>query len=335
MSGIAKKMLMGAAGAGALDIADAFSTDLYTGNGSTQTITNGVNLAGEGGLVWIKGRSGATDHQLFDTERGATKQLRANSTDAEATDADALTAFNLGGFSIGADAKVNTNTATYAAWTFRQAPKLFDVVTYTGDGVAGRTIAHNLGIEPGMIVVKRRNTTGGWPVYHRSNTAAPETDYLLLNDTAATADLSTYWNDTAPTNSLFTVGSNSDVNASGGTYVAYLFAHDTAADGFIQCGSYTGNGSATGPVINLGWEPQWLLIKRSDSAGNWIIYDNARDTTNPRTAILLVASSSAEINSTEYSYDFTSTGFQVKTSGILFNASGGSYIYVAIRAEGA
>jgi hypothetical protein len=135
-------------GEDAVDVADVFSTDLYTGNGSTQSITNGVDLSGDGGLAWIKGRSGATDHQLFDTERGATKELISNSTAAEATDADTLTSFNSDGFSIGADSNVNTNTATYVGWSFRKAPKFFDVVTYTGTGSA-RTVAHNLGSVPG------------------------------------------------------------------------------------------------------------------------------------------------------------------------------------------
>jgi hypothetical protein len=319
-----------------IDIADAFSADPYTGNGGTQTITNGVDMSGEGGLTWIKSRSAATDHQLFDTERGAIKELISNSTAAEATDADTLTAFNSDGFSLGADSNVNTSAATYVAWTFRKAPKFLDVVKYTGDGVAGRTVAHGLSAAVGSIIIKRTDTTSNWAVYHRANTAAPETDYLSLNLANATADDATYWNDTAPNDSVFTVGTNAAVNASGGTYVAYLFAHDTTASSVIQCGSYTGNGSATGPVITLGWEPQWLLTKQVTSSNLWLIYDNQRSPTNPRDDLILPSSSDAEItNSSANAIDFTATGFQLKGGGFNINQSGETYIYMAIRKEGA
>ena len=136
-------------------IEDVFSTYLYTGNGSTQTITNGIDLSGKGGLVWMKGRSGATDHALYDTARGATKDLVSNSTAAETTQATGLTAFSGTGFSIGALAKLNTSSATYASWTFRKQAKFFDVVTWTGDGSFPRVISHALGAVPGCIIVKK------------------------------------------------------------------------------------------------------------------------------------------------------------------------------------
>lgn len=333
------RILQQAAGAGgALDIADAFSTDLYTGNGSTQTITNGIDLAGEGGLVWIKSRSVATAHLLYDTLRGSTSYLVSSGTGAEQTTTSwQISSFNSDGFGLsGSNNVINGSGQTYAAWTFRQAPRFFDVVTYTGDGVAGRSIPHNLGVVPGMIVVKRRDLSGpSWPVYHRANTAAPETDYLLLESTVATADSIDFWNDTAPTDTVFTVRNKSDVNASGGTYVAYLFAHDTEADGVIQCGSYTGNGSTSGPTINLGWEPQWVMIKQSSSSGtSWAIFDKERGMTTGNDPLIYANSSNSEITGLDF-VEASSTGFQVKNTSPAVNGSGETYIYIAIRAEGA
>jgi hypothetical protein len=247
-----------------LNIEEVFSTYLYDGNASTQTITNSIDLAGEGGLVWIKSRSATANNQLFDTTRGATKELISNSTAAEATDADTLTAFNANGFSIGADATVNTNAATYASWTFRKAPKFFDVVTYTGTGSAGLTVSHNLGSAPGCIIAKRTDASGdNWAVYHRHFGG---THYSALDSASIFFDNPNRWNDTTATATEFTVGSSTAVNASGGTYVAYLFAHNDSDGGFgptgdqdiIKCGSYTGNGSSTGPTVDLGFEPQWI-----------------------------------------------------------------------------
>jgi hypothetical protein len=320
--------------AGGLDIADAFSTDPYTGNGGTQTITNGVDLSGEGGLVWVKIRDAAYGHRLVDTERGASLMLQSNATTANISTPTGITSFNSDGFSLGNNVGYNQNTNTFVAWTFRKAPKFFDVVTYTGDGVAGRTVAHDLGQDVGMIIVKRTNATGGWAVYHQANTAAPETDYLSINLTNATADDATYWNDTAPTDSVFTVGTNSAVNASGGTYVAYLFAHDTDASSVIQCGSYTGNGSATGPVVTLGWEPQWLMIKSASTSGsNWELLDSARGLDGVSDKRLYANLSNAE--GTFEQVETSATGFNLVTAGPALNVSSTEYIYMAIRKEGA
>lgn len=327
MTSIRKAMMAAAGQGGQTYVDDVFSTYLYTGNGSTQTITNGIDLSGEGGLTWIKGRSGATDHQLFDTARGATKELISNSTAAEATDADTLTAFNSDGFALGADSNTNTNAATYASWTFRKAPKFFDVVTYTGTG-ANRTISHSIGTAPGMIIVKRTDTTGDWQVYHRS---IANTEYLVLNSTAAKATGATRWNSTTATDAVFSLGTDATVNASGGTYVAYIFAHDTDTDeGVIQCGSYTGNGSTTGPVIDLGWEPQWLMIKNASGAYSWHVADTMRGLpASGSPARLSPDTSGAE--AAGVTYGINSTGFQISDNSPNVNASGNTYIYMAIR----
>jgi hypothetical protein len=322
--------------AGTLDIADAFSTDPYTGNGGTQTITNGIDLSGKGGLVWVKGRNLALDHQLFDTSRGALNYLSSSTTSAQATMANTLTSFNSNGFSLGSNNYVSSDGFIYVAWTFRKAPKFFDVVTYTGDGVAGREIAHNLEATVGWLVIKRLDSTGTWFNYHDGLSKAGDPQALILNETSASFTANaTLWNLTYPTSTHFTVGTNGSVNASGGTYVAYLFAHDTDDDSVIQCGSYTGNGSATGPVVTLGWEPQWLLIKRSDGSTNWVLYDNQRSPSNPLNDVLYVDTSNAEAEFTVLNLDFNSTGFQLKGTNGQVNASGGTYIYMAIRKEGA
>ena len=333
---LAKKGLMTAPAAVAQYVEDVFSTYLYTGNSSTQTITNGIDLSGEGGLVWIKGRSGATGHRFTDTVRGATKSLASNSTVAEATESTGLTAFSGTGFTIGADADYNTNAATYCSWTFRKAEKFFDVVTYTGNGTAGRTVSHNLGSVPGCIIVKRTDVAEDWAVYH---TSLGNTKALFLNYTSALDTNVLYWNNTSPTSTQFSVGSWAGVNANGGTYVAYLFAHNAGGFGeagdqsVIKCGSYTGNGSTTGPTIDLGWEPQWVLIKQSTQSGNrWTVTDNMRGfpvTSAAQQQILQPHNTDAEVG--VMYIQPTSTGFKVVDVDADVNSSGETYIYIAIR----
>jgi len=311
-------------------IEDVFSTYLYTGNGSTQTINNGIDLAGKGGLVWIKDRIYNSNHFLFDTVQGATKYLSSNATNASTTDATSLTAFNANGFAIGSNADINFNASKLASWTFREQPKFFDVVTYTGTG-SPQTIAHNLGSVPGCIITKCTSTTGTWITYHRS---LGSTDYVNLNTTAATTADSGAWNNTNPTSTNFTVGSG-NTNNSGATYVAYIFAHNaggfgpTGTDNVISCGSYTGTGT-TGLDVAIGYEPQWLLIKRATTAAaNWYLLDNMRGLSMTTDAYLFPNSSAAEASA-----DFvnpTATGFQIVTTSSAFNASGDTYIYIAIR----
>ena len=255
-----KLVIQGAAGAlggESLNIEDVFSTYLYDGNGSTQTITNGIDLDGEGGLVWIKPRNAALSHNLFDTERGFgttyAYRIFSNETNAQSELADGVSSFNSNGFSLGNSSIVNGSSYNYASWTFRKAPKFFTFLTYTGDGVAGRTVSHDLGSVPGCIMVKKYAGSGGgepWEVYHRGvDSTAPEDYRLILNTTSARSDSSTRWNDTAPTSTEFTLGNESSVNGSGISYVAYLFAHndddgefgpDGDAD-IIKCGSYAGS----------------------------------------------------------------------------------------------
>lgn len=316
-------------------IEDVFSTYLYTGNGSTQTITNGIDLSGKGGLVWIKSRSNALDHNLVDTERGITKFLESNTTNAQGTDLQLFDSFNSNGFSIDLDATINTNNATYTSWTFRKQAKFFDVVTWSGNSTAGRTIPHNLGSVPGCIIVKCTSNITDWAVYHRSLSSAANA--LQLNTTGAQITATTYWNSTAPTSSVFTVGADNDVNATGRTYVAYLFAHDAGGfgpnntDNVITCGSYTGNGSATGPTITLGYEPQFLIIKNITAAASWFMFDNMRGMpVGYSDPYLLPNTSAAEATGIDY-VEPLATGFQLKVANANVNASANTYIYIAVR----
>ena len=312
---------------------DVFSTYLYEGSASAQTITNGIDLSGEGGMVWLKSRTGGYNNNLYDTERGVKKALYSNLNSAEYTENSSIGTFNSNGFAFagGGDAAFNTASADFVSWTFRKAPGFFDVVTYTGTGSA-RTIAHNLGSVPGMIIVKvYAGGTDNWFVYHRSLG-----DQRIKLDKDDASGATAVWNNTAPTSSVFSVGTDGGVNGSGESYVAYIFAHDDAQFGtdedesIIKCGSYTGNGSTDGPEINLGFEPQWVMIKASTGTGHWLMADNMRVVaTGGYDAYLKANDNSSEFDS--YSWiDFTSTGFKLTNNGGSLNGSG-TYIYMVIR----
>ncbi len=272
-------MMSGAAGGAGLDVDDVFSTYVYAGSSATKTINNGIDLTGEGGLTWFKCRNVAMLHNLFDTERGNTQRLASSTTSAQSAQAAGrYPTYTSTGFTLGADTggDINYSGRDYVSWTFRKAPKFFDIVTYTGNGAQGRAISHNLGSAPGFLVVKKTNASGNWPVYHRGMTSALYG--MQLNSTNDQFDADSYWDSTDPTASVFTVGNNADVNASGSEYVAYLFAHNNGdgeygPDGdqdIIKCGSYTGSGSS-GLDVNFGFEPQFVLIKNISGSNFWTI----------------------------------------------------------------
>jgi hypothetical protein len=306
---------------------DVMDVVLYTGTGSALTPTSTLGFNPD--LVWIKGRSGATDNTFYDSVRGAEKRLESNNTDDEVTSDGGVTAFNSGGFTLGTLAQVNTSSATYAAWCWDESVSAgFDIVTYTGNGSA-RTISHSLGVAPSLIIVKARTTAStnqGWPVYHAANTSDPKTDYLLLNSTAATADLDTVWNDTAPTSSVFSVGTNALVNANNDTYVAYLWA---PVAGYSSFGSYTGNGSTDGPFVYTGFRPRWILIKSSSAANDWVVQDTARSAYNQIDARLFPNDSTDEISNGNGNLDATANGFKLRNAHISSNTNGTTYIYAA------
>jgi len=321
-----------------------FQTHLYNGNGGTQTITNDIDLSTKGGLVWLKSRSNAFRHFLFDTERGVKKNIYANENYAEVTSNNYLTTFNSDGFIVGDNVDLNGSNIEFVNWTFRKQPKFFDIVTYTGNGTQGKTVAHSLNSTVGMIAVKRTDAVGNWAVYHRGANGGtdPEDYHAGFNLTDEFANNAGYWNDTAPTTTQFTLGDDNNTNANNGTFVAYLFAHNNDDGGFgepgdqdiIKCGSYTGNGNATGTVVNLGFEPQWLLVKRADSADAWHIVDNMRGFTADGVIASNLRPNNTDAEGSATRVKPTSTGFQLVTTDNEFNANNGTYVYMAIRRGG-
>jgi hypothetical protein len=307
-------------------IEEVFSTYLFTGTGTslTQRIASGLDMSTKGGMVWTKNRTEVTDHQIYDTARGERKYIRSNTTDAEFDSGANSVQYKTSGWD--AFAYVNEVSKVMASWTFRKQPKFFDVVTYTGDGTA-RAISHNLGSVPGCMLVKCTSAAANWNVYH---TSVGNGSRLLLNDTTGTVAASTTWNNTSPTATEFTVGTSSQINFSGATYVAYLFAHDaggfglTGTDNVISCGSFTTNGSGNA-TISLGYEPQWLLQKDTINTGNWFIPDIMRGMTVSGGAQLLRPNlDTAE--STSAVMTPTATGFEI--FGFVASTT---YIYIAIR----
>jgi hypothetical protein len=318
-------------------IEDVFSTYLYTGNASTQTITNGIDLAGEGGLVWLKRRSGAEDHFLFDSGQTAvTYALRSNKADASSNRVNDVTAFNSDGFSIGAGDEVNNSGGTYVSWTFRKQPKFFDVVTYTGNGFS-QIIPHSLGSTPGCVIVKKTSGTSDWFVCFRRDSTTYFQGLGLNSTSAANTEYPSVDNFT-PTNFdtgvfLRPSGSTGDVspNEDGATYVAYLFAHNaggfglTGTDNVISCGSFTTDGSGNA-TVNLGYEPQWILYKQSNAETQWALLDNMRgwNMTRYQDRSLYANTSGAEADGGWGNP--TSTGFFIEDQ----NANA-PIIYIAIR----
>lgn len=329
MLGFGQSLMGGAPNVAA---ASVFAPTTYTGNAATRTITTAIDLTGAasppygtGGLVWVKGRSGATGHRLYDTVRGVQKALETSSTAAETTLSTSLTAFGSSGFDLGADTTVNANAATYVAWTFRRAQRFFDVVSWTGNGSYPRTIPHGLGVAPGMIVVKRASAVSNWTVYHRSTGTSGS---MLLNAAAALDSGSPgIWGTVDDT--AFTLTSSLGYNTGAVTgYTAYLFAHDTASDGIVQCGSYTGSASAV--TVTIGFIPRFVLVKRSDSTGEWVCSDTARGIVAATDPYLIANGTNAESAGADW-VDPVAGGFVVNTAGLTdANASGGSFVYLAI-----
>jgi hypothetical protein len=316
-------------------IEEVFSTYLYTGNGSTQTITNGIDTSTNGGLVWIKSRTTLDEHALFDTTRGTSTVLSTNST-AQAQSETAFTAFTTSGFSLsgaGLQVNINQNTKTYASWTFRKQPKFFDVVTYTGNGSTGRQISHNLGSKPAFVIIKAVDVVDNWYTIHRSqNSANPGPQgYIRLNATSAIQDTpDVYFDLVNSTDNYLLVGDNAFMNTNGRAYVAYLFAHNaggfglTGTDNVISCGSATGDPATYVATVNLGWEPQWVLTKSTASAGNWTIIDNMRGMTVLGSSDARLFPNNSQVESSTNAMGLTSTGFITETYGDAF-------IYIAIR----
>jgi hypothetical protein len=311
---------------------------LWTGNGaSTNIITNQGQFRPD--FVWIKQRSGTEQHQEFDSIRGATKVLNPNLTNAESTDVTKLTAFNSNGFSLGSELAVNGSGSTYVGWQWQAGSSTvtntsgsisaqvranttagFSIVTYTGTG-ANATVGHGLGVAPAMVIVKRINSTGNWQVRHTSIAAA---NSIQLNLTNASASATTVWNSTTPTSTVFSIGTSTDVNANTGTYVAYCWA---AIAGFSAFGSYTGNGSADGTFVYLGFRPEFIMVKKTNTGNSWVIEDASRSPFNVVDDYLAAEGSAAESTTSQVNIDFLSNGFKLRSAFDIVNA--GDYIYMA------
>jgi hypothetical protein len=318
-------------------IEEVFSTWLYTGNGSGLNIDNGIDLAGKGGLVWTKSRGTVRSNVLIDTNRAQDGsgyfRLFSNSAGGLFSSNDGFRQFRNNGYTIGGSVDFNQGGVNFASWTFRKQQKFFDCVTYTGNGTAGRTVAHSLGSTPGMVIVKILSGSGSWFVYHRSLGA---TQYMLLDDIGAAGTSGGIWNNTEPTSSVFTLGNDGSVNSPGQSYLAYVFAHNaggfglTGTDNVITCGSFTTDGSGFASV-NLGYEPQFLIQRMSQNVDDWYMLDIMRGSPQPfqigvsNQKMLKPNTADAEAD-TNGRFNPNATGFTVH--GIGGNAA---YIYIAIR----
>ena len=321
---------------------DYFNTKLYTGTGSSQSIT-GVNFQPD--WSWFKVRSEAGSHRIVDSVRGNTKYLFSNATDAEATDTNNVTSFDSDGFSLGTGS-INESARTYASWNWlangtgvsntdgtisstvsANTTSGFSIVSYTGNATSGATIGHGLGVAPRMIIVKKLNGSFNWGIYHKDIGATK----VLAFTTGSPDQDTSYWNDTEPTSSVFSVGNGGLTNGSGSTMIAYCFAD---VQGFSKMGSYTGNGSADGPFCFNGFSPSFVMIKRSDmnSSGRWVLWDNKRNTFNLMDNALFPNSSAVE-NDGYWKIDGLSNGFKIRDPEVEMNSNGGFYTYMAFAEE--
>ena len=321
---------------------DFFNTKLYTGNGgsSTDSIT-GINFQPD--WVWIKSRNNTYNHNLYDSVRGLSSGAILSNSTAAQDSTQRISSFDSDGFTLPATnyTYVNASGTNYVAWNWKangtgsantdgsisstvsaNTTAGFSIVTYTGTGSA-TTVGHGLGSAPKMIIFKNRSSIKSWATYHSSIGA---TKYLFLNETAGETTYSATFNDTEPTSSVFSVGTDLSTNVSSDNYVAYCFAD---VQGFSKFGSYTGNGSTDGTFVYTGFKPAWLIIKRTNGADSWFMYDNKRNSFNVIDDYLIASSNTAETNSASVNMDFLSNGVKIRNIDGGHNASGGTYIFIA------
>ena len=296
-----------------------FQVKLYTGNGSTQSITLDGDEDMQPDFVWIKSIPDARDHQIYDSVRGATKVIGSDRTSAEATMSNGLTAFGSDGFSVGNDANVNDSSDSHVAWCWKEtADAGFDIVSYTGNGSV-RTISHSLSVVPKFMMFKGRSVGNTWGDNYGDNT-----DAIFLDENSASSDSDTYWNDTSPTTSVFTLSSNTKVNQDTKTYIGYLFSE---VQGYSSIGTYVGNGVEPN-FVYTGFTPRWVLRKALQSGCNWTIFDSKRET-NENDQRIKVNTNDAEAASSANAIDLVSNGFVCRGTDDDTNADGNTYIYMA------
>ncbi len=324
---------------------DYFNTKLYTGNGGTLNIT-GVGFQPD--FTWIKSRVAAHSHLLQDAVRGVLQTLNSNDNSADDTISNGLTAFGTDGFTVGGNGSFNSNTDNYVSWNWKagttgsgttggsgtakaysysvNTTAGFSIVKYAGNGSAGHTIPHHLGVVPKMIIIKDLNDNEAWRVYHAG--LGNFAKWLELNSTAGeTTDSSVF--DNVPTSSGFLVGSANPVNNATHDYIAYCFAN---VQGFSKFGSYVGNGNADGTFVYTGFKPAFVMVKASSTSSyDWVILDNKRDTFNVANESLYANLSNAEATSNDT--DFLSNGFKLKSTAAGNNGSGTTYTYMCFAEE--
>ena len=316
---------------------DFFNTVLYTGNGSTQTIS-GIGFQPD--MTWIKGRDNTEYHRVYDSVRGATKEIYPNANLAEGTNANSLTSWNADGFAIGTETGVNTNTDLFVGWNWKMGttsglsggtitPTGYSfnstsgcgVYQYAGTGSNG-TIAHGLGVAPECVIVKKTSGADSWWVYHKDMGTSY---YAVLDTSVARVSNTAAWNDTAPTDTLIHLGTAGNTNSSSGspTYIMYAFA---PKKGYSAFGKYVGNGNVDGPMIFTGFRPACVLIKSSSATTNWLIFDNKRLGYNVDNNALYP--DLQEAGATDDYLDIVSTGFKSRITTEI-NAAAATYIYAA------
>ena len=302
-----------------------FQARAYTGNGGTQSIT----LDGDNDLspnfVWIKNRDGTDIHALYDSVRGANKNLRSDETSAEGSQSDGLTSFDSDGFSVGAAGSVNTNTNNFASWSWKESATAgFDIVSYTGDGQANRTVDHSLGVTPEQIWFKRRDSTNNWINYDKTLGTGHYLTFNLNGTTdSASGDWCTPGSSSVQLNQAFTA-----TNENTATYMAYCFA---SIKGYLKVGTYKGNGSSDGPFVYTGFRPAFLIYKNTDTADNWFLHDNKRQGYNNQNELMFMDITQAE--STVDRIDFHANGFKTTDSDKGVNKSGDVYVYYAVAEQ--
>jgi hypothetical protein len=333
-------MVPGSSGSGGegLYAEEVFNCFIYEGTGSgTIQVQNGLDLSGEGGMVWMKRRNASNSHYIVDTERGISKQSRPDSSTTEGgTSNQYVTSFNSDGYTLGDNSNVNASSGRHVAWSFRKAPGFFDVILYTGNGQNDRDIAHDLGSAPGMIWIAGRQQGWNWMVYHQG---MPDNKNQELNNDSGDTNAAIFVNNNSTTH--FTISSNSMVNNNGYNYIAFVFGHDSQEFGkngnenIIYCGEYTGAGSVQ--TIDVGFEPQFLLIKGMENSGtDWQLYDSARQEhigeeqgTNDTDYYFNV--NRAQNENYDRNVNLRGNGFQLVTSSSHNNQVGRKYMYMAIR----
>ena len=327
---------------------DYFTTKLFTGNGGTQTIS-GLDFQPD--FLWIKDRGSASSHYLCDAIRGSTKRLRSDTTAAEVTLTNAVTSFTSDGFAMGDHGAVNSDTSPYVAWSWKAGTSVsgntggsgtaktytgsvntdagFSIIRYIGNGTAGHTIPHHLNTTPTWFICRTISAAKEYDVYHHKLASSPESDYIVLNTTAAAAgatDAADKWNDTAPTSSVVTLGDSSQINTNDGTCIMYAFSEK---QGYSKFGAYTGNGNVDGSTIWCGFSPAFIMIKLTSGAGeDWKIYDDKRLGYNAANKSLAANTNAADSNS-NISIDILSSGFKNRNTSGALNSSGATYIYMA------